>query len=393
MDASGNQSIKRRSGRGCEAPPENKRRKKESGLWSLPDEVLVSCVAQVSRVDQAALSLVSKRYRSLIASPEMVRTRRLIGCTDATFYVCLRIYPETSPRWFILTCKRRRLSPIPSNPYQAQGSSSFVVVDSGIYVIGGVRNGKRTSDVWFLECFSHSWRQAPSMKMARSSASAHLVDGKIYVFGGLSLRDDKDYSTTWAEVFDPNTQTWVPLILEPKKKIGIIFQSVVIEGKKIYAVDREKQSFTISVLPTVSTSVGKLDNKPDYRNEWCVIGKMLFSCANLGTIVWCEPDELDWKEVRGLDVLKNCHLFGSRRHKLPSTPAMVGFRYQIRKLCTNSAGNIVIFWVARKQYPECSELWSAEISVERRSDGGSDEVWGYIERIGLVFCFCLCLKL
>ncbi|XP_019098380.1 PREDICTED: putative F-box protein At4g05620 [Camelina sativa] len=100
-------------------PNNNKRRRrktKESGLQLLPDAVTLSCLALVSRLDHAALSLVSKRYRSLVASPELCRTRWLTGCTEASFYVCLRILPDPSPRWFILT-PNRRLSPIPSNPY------------------------------------------------------------------------------------------------------------------------------------------------------------------------------------------------------------------------------------------------------------------------------------
>ncbi|KAL0800788.1 hypothetical protein Bca101_055963 [Brassica carinata] len=113
-----------------ESPPHKKRRNEEaSRLWSsLPDAVALSIVARLTRLDHAALSLVSKRHRSLVASPELCSTRSLIGCTEATLYVCLNIMPDTNPSWFILTL--------------------------------------------------------PSMKMARASASANVIDGKIYVFGG-----------------------------------------------------------------------------------------------------------------------------------------------------------------------------------------------------------------
>uniref|UniRef100_A0A1J3FM48 F-box/kelch-repeat protein SKIP6 n=1 Tax=Noccaea caerulescens TaxID=107243 RepID=A0A1J3FM48_NOCCA len=175
-----------------------------SPSWSsLPEAVALSCVARISKSDFKAVSLVSRRHRSLVASPELCRTRTLIGYTEPSFYVCLRIFPDPFPRWFILT-GARRLRPIPSNLCQAPESSSFVVVDWGIYVIGGLVDRNPTSDVWFLDCFTHTWRQVPSMKMARASASASLVDGKIYVFGGCG--EDVADSSNWAEVFDPRTQ-------------------------------------------------------------------------------------------------------------------------------------------------------------------------------------------
>ncbi|KAL0700714.1 hypothetical protein Bca4012_056836 [Brassica carinata] len=222
-----------------ESPPHKKRRNEEaSPLWSsLPDAVALSIMARLTRLDHAALSLVSKRHRSLVASPELCRTRSLISCTEATLYVCLNIMPDPNPSWFVLT-HTRRLRPIPSNPYQPLKSSSFVVVDWGIYVNGGIINGNPTPDVWFLDCYSHMWRQVPSMKMARASASANVIEGNIYVFGG--CRDE----ASSAEVFDPKAQTWLNFI-SPMMPINIQ-QSVVVEGKKIYVVDEEEQSFCSS---------------------------------------------------------------------------------------------------------------------------------------------------
>ncbi|CAN8316109.1 unnamed protein product [Cochlearia groenlandica] len=190
-----------------------------NGLCSLPDAVAVNCVAHLSRFDLAALAIASKGHRSLVDSSELLDLRRQMnmGCIieEACLYVCLQILPDQTPRWFVLNPNLHRLSPIPSNPYQAQESSSFVVVDHlGIYVLGGLLNGNRVPDVWFLDCFSsstwrltHTWRRAPSMKIARASASASLLDGKIYVFGG-GCPEEAD-SSNWAEVFDIKTQTWV----------------------------------------------------------------------------------------------------------------------------------------------------------------------------------------
>ncbi|CAA7015081.1 unnamed protein product [Microthlaspi erraticum] len=62
-------------------------------------------------------------------------------------------------------------------------------------------------------------------------------------------------------------------------------------------------------------------------------------------------------------------------------PSLV--KYDITKLCFNSAGNIVIFWNAQPQGPESFELWSAEISVEDAEvsvEGHTVyQMWGKIE--------------
>lgn len=363
-----------------ESPPHKKRRNEKAyPSWSsLPDAVALSIVARLRRLDHAALSLVSKRHRSLVASPELCRTRSLIGCTEASLYVCLNIMPDPNPSWFVLT-RARQLRPIPSNPNQPLKSSSFVVVDWGIYVIGGIINGNPTPDVWFLDCYSHTWCPVPSMKMARASASANVIDGKIYVFGGCI--DEANC----AEVFDPKTQTWRNFIspMMPKS----IHQSVVVQGKKIYAVDEEDQSFCSLPSECRSWTSGKIDSKLGNRSDWCAIGNLLFCRGTRGRILWCEPDELDWKEVKGLEELQQ-FLCGSR-HVLeygekdyePCKPTETKVKYDISKLCCNSSGNIVIFWNRQLEYPEGLELRSAEISFERHEES---EIWGKIEWSGVI---------
>ncbi|CAH2078343.1 unnamed protein product [Thlaspi arvense] len=354
MAESVNQSPKRRVELSrCTAsellPPPIKRRKEtkeeeaspsSSGLQSLPDELALSCLAHVSRSGLASLAVASKTYRNIVASPELrdLRRRRMssYSTTEASFYVCLRLVPERTPRWFILTPKLRRLSPIPSNPSQASDSSTFVAVDGGIYVIGGLRDGRPTSDVWFLDCFHHTWRRVPSMKRARASAAAGLVDGKIHVFGGLAG------CSNWArefEVLDPKTQTWESLYggladcsnwpkeSEQDLLAADIKQSVVIDGKMIYAVNVEGKSFRIlpsyavelcskdseqrfCILPKPGIALCNVDYKAGRRNDWCVVGKELYCRDTRGRILWCDPQRLDWEEVKGLEKLQGLQVKG-----------------------------------------------------------------------------------
>ncbi|CAN6886717.1 unnamed protein product, partial [Brassica oleracea] len=305
------------------SPPPAKKMKvspSSSGLWSLPDEVAVNCLAQISRFDLAALAIASKIHRSLVSSPELLELRRRKGCTETCFYVCMRISPDPSrpPRWFILS-PHHRLNPIPWNPSQASESSSYVAVDGGIYVLGGLIDGRhRTRDVWFLDCFYHTWTRVPSMKMPRASASANLVDGKIYVSGGCV--EEKANPTNWSEVFDIKTQTWGHWYL-PKLRFSICQSVVIEEEKKVYVVDEGRRSFYLLPTECLFWRFNKTicDFIPGTRNDWCAIGRLLFCRGTTcGRILWCEPNELRWKPVKGLEEL-----------------------YDICRLIGNSAGNIV----------------------------------------------------
>ncbi|EFH44584.1 hypothetical protein ARALYDRAFT_915512 [Arabidopsis lyrata subsp. lyrata] len=343
------------------------KKKKVCGLWSLPDAVVVNCLAQLSRLDFAALAIASKNHRSLVVSPELRDLRWQQRCMEPSLYVCLRIFPEPSPRWFILHPMQRWLKPIHMDLYQApKSASSFVVMGCGICIIGGLVDGKPTSEVSFFDCFEHRWYRMPPMKMARASASASLMtDSKIYVFGGCG--DDVANSSNWAEVFDVATLTWDFLyVFTPKMPLNIQQSVVMIKEKEVYVVDEDGQNFSFSPSKCMFVARGKTDSIPGniYRNDWCVIGTFLFCRGTRGRILWCLPYELHWKEVKGLEELQQ-------------------WGFDITKLCTNPAGNIVIFW---KPHPLSLELWSIEISislVKRRRNGR--EILGKIEWSGAVF--------
>ncbi|XP_013639134.1 PREDICTED: putative F-box/kelch-repeat protein At4g39600 [Brassica oleracea var. oleracea] len=136
--------------------------------------MVLSCLVRVARSEHASLSLVSKRHRSLLLTPELYNFRTLLGCTENLIYLCLRIPPDPNPRWFTLSLKAldRRLVPVRSYFYQPLEASSMVAHGCGIYVMGGRIGGRASSSVMFLDCRSHTWSTLPSMGVARYSAAA-----------------------------------------------------------------------------------------------------------------------------------------------------------------------------------------------------------------------------
>ncbi|KAL1201121.1 F-box/kelch-repeat protein SKIP6 [Cardamine amara subsp. amara] len=383
-----------------ESRPQKKRKVEVSPpfslLSSLPDEVALNCVALTSRWDHEALSLTSKRYRSLLTSHDLYKIRSLMGRTETCVYVCLRIRPVD--RWYIL--RRRKnldadLIPILSLPSRSRVASSVVVLDSEIYVIGGSKGGIPTCEVWVLDCRTHTWRIVPSMGMARANAAAGVIDGKIYVLGGF-ISDD--YSN-WVEVFDPKTQTWDSLPLQKELPGRRYIHDSVVWDQKLYAVDGKEETFYYSPCQG-KWGRGNRGHLVGNRRDWCMIDNLLFCISKKGSIHWydpkdlncpegCEPEGMYSKEVLGLDSLKRS-LSTSRlvhfddlsvalwqkeklRYSFPSWAPTRLIDLLPGARLTNCGPNIVLFWDVLKGNRR--EIWCAELSFKRLAG----EIWGNIE--------------
>jgi len=108
---------------------------------------------------------------------------------DRVLNSCEAINPTTSERQKIFSMRS------PRKQFAA------VYLNDCIYAIGGMsRNGKYLSTV---ECFNFkkkSWSFVSSMHKPRCGHSAFVVDGKIYVFGGVDANS--------VEMYDPKKRSW-----------------------------------------------------------------------------------------------------------------------------------------------------------------------------------------
>ncbi|XP_018470107.2 F-box/kelch-repeat protein At4g39560-like [Raphanus sativus] len=373
----------------CNAEEEPSRTKKlklsfssPSGLSMLPDEMALSCLARVSRSDHASLSLLSKWHRSVVGSPELYDFRSLLGFTENRIYLCLRIPPDPNHRWFTLSPKtplNRRLVPVRSYFYQPPEASCMVAHGCGIYIMGGRIGGRATSSVLFLDCRSHTWSTLPSMGMARYSAVAGVVDGKIYVLGGC----DGWESGKWGEVFDPRQQTWDALPMPPPQcDYPLVCESIVIEEEKLVVMNGS--GVCLSYKPSDGKWKKGYSDISGIKRCWHVIENVVYCSLSGGRILWCEPSELEWNEkmewgeVMGLEALRDT-LAAS---KLVNYGGRVSDQWEIcrrseqmlgtmendeifpgHKL-SNSGPNMLIFWDVLA--PHKLEIWCAEISLERR---------------------------
>ncbi|KAF8052592.1 hypothetical protein N665_1540s0014 [Sinapis alba] len=382
-----------------EEPPRAKKRKEDGSLEScLTDDLVLNCVGRASRTELAALSLTSKSYRSLVASPDLYKIRSLIGRTETYVYVCLRT-PDPDPTigWYILrrskpSSSSDHLIPIlspPSSSLPLEGSS-VVVLDWGIYLIGGfIKGDERTSNVWLLDCRTHSWRTVPSMGVARAYGAAGVVDGKIYVLGGCDVID-----SNWGQVFDPKTQTWDTLPMPPKGKIvnNKNIHDSFVRDHKIYAVDGTDRTYYYSPRED------ELDLRSEEEGEKMVntkevkgLGSSLKMSLFLSRVVHFGDQILHrWEQT----MIKNGHPPNKKKSKFARIRDLEDLIPGAR-LINSGGGNIVLFWdhfMDMDHFIDMDrlEIWCAEISLERRQGeggGGGDEIWGKTEWSSVVMTF------
>ncbi|KAJ0252434.1 F-box/kelch-repeat protein [Hirschfeldia incana] len=336
---------------------------------SLPDDLIVSCLARVSRLQYPTFSLVSKSFRSLLASPHLYETRSSLGRTESCLYVCLRFPNETNPRWFTLcqkpnhpldNKKKKKSSgyvlatvPIPHSPLVHE--TGLVAVGSNIYNIGG--SIFPLSSVSILDCTSHTWREAPSMLMDRYLPAAGVVDGKIYVTGGC---EDCNKSS-WIEVFDPKTQTW---------------ELVSSHGMEIRGYRIDKRAVIDGKLHMFGTYNGLAYKPRDglwERLGWVMdVGWPCFSYSVINNVLYSYHHGFKWYDTE-------VGVWG-RMKGLKGLPKFA--RYGCVKLA-DYGGKMAVFWdkyLPSSGYKE-KTIWCAVIALERPSSEG---IWGKVEWLDAV---------
>ncbi|CAA0223566.1 unnamed protein product [Arabidopsis thaliana] len=310
-------------------------------IFSLPNDLLVNILARVSRLDYPILSLVSKRFSSVLTLPELYQTRSLVGLTENCLYVCLlSSRADRIPSWFKL-CRRPILAsdtrkssgyvlatiPIPHSPPLHR--SSLVAVGSNIYNIGGSISQSQSSSVSILDCWSHTWLEGPSMQVEREYPSASLLDGKIYVTGGCRL--------TFHGCGD---QT----------------DNVVVDGK-LHSCGGYKG---VAYNP----NDGRWDSLGSEMNlglKWsssCVIENVIYYYYHNENIKWYDTKVRSWRTLNGLKTLPRFARYANVR-------------------LADYGGKMALFW---DKFTGCGNqnrmIWCAIIALERRNN---EEIWGNVE--------------
>ncbi|KAM7262005.1 hypothetical protein ACFE04_021082 [Oxalis oulophora] len=332
----------------------------------LPNDAALNILSRIPRVHHPKLSLVSKPFRSIIASPFFFSTRHHLNATEPCLYLCLRLSTTTtaaaaSRHFYTLhqnpISKKRSLSLIATHPLSLIGSA-FVTVGPKIYVIGGSINDVSSSHVRTLDCRFHTWGEVPNMRIGREFAAAGVVEDKIYVIGGCVV-DNWARSRFWAEVFDTKTQTWgcIPSSVDVKEKW--MHASAVVDGKLYAMADRGGVKYDPK-----NDSWETVEKRLDlgWRGRACVIDGVLYCYDYLGKVRGFDGNKNVWKELRGLDKALPNFLCGA---------AMA-----------NCGGKLMLAWEGKNRgRAKEMEIWCAEIEVEINREG---ELLGKIDWVEMV---------
>ncbi|CAH2060041.1 unnamed protein product [Thlaspi arvense] len=120
-------------------------------MTSLPDDIILDILARVSRCYYPTLSLISKHFRSLGASPQIFMRGSLFGCTEHCLYAVLYNRETRDSRLYVLHRKPNgysRLVLIPWLPAMPR-DGIFVAAGSMIYVFGGTKVASTVDLTWY----------------------------------------------------------------------------------------------------------------------------------------------------------------------------------------------------------------------------------------------------
>ncbi|CAA7038088.1 unnamed protein product [Microthlaspi erraticum] len=321
----------------------------------LPEDVIVDIIARVRRCDYPNLSLVSKNFRSLVASPELYARRSLLGCTEQCLYVNAELENSETPedRLYILRRKtngNHRLVLIPSLPAMPR-NGKYVTVGSKIYVFGRIYNHHKTRSIALsIDCISHTVQPLPSMPINLIVGVADFIDGKIYVFGS----GENDLNKVKMLVFNTETQIWEKDIIKPDVDIDLNWPRYVVVMHKMYVRVSDK---TFVYEPNESKwGTDEMLNSKRWENA-CAVDDVMYYYSCLGKkLRTYDPKKRCWGVVNGLEEAEKRNSWWSDT--------------------VNYGGKLALFFPELELERRTRQIWCAEISLERRQGG---EVWGKVE--------------
>ncbi|KAJ4902739.1 F-box/kelch-repeat protein [Raphanus sativus] len=182
--------------------PEQPPPQKKNHLLSLPEDIILSCLARVPRNCNLNVAQVSKTLRTFVTSPELNRMRSLLH--KSSLYVCfdkINQFGKSTNRCLTLekTSNEYRLVLFPCQRQLFMDHYLAVSVGSDIYLLS--KYFQYPSNFWILDTRSGKLSQGPNMKVELRDETMGVIDGKIYVMGFDRL--DEVYQKIQVHVFDP----------------------------------------------------------------------------------------------------------------------------------------------------------------------------------------------
>ncbi|KAM6544418.1 hypothetical protein CsatB_008865 [Cannabis sativa] len=231
---------------------------------SLPDELSIQIIARLPRIYYFNVRMVSRKWKATVMSPELFKLRKELGTTEEWLYLLTKAEDEKF-LWHALDPLSERWLRLPSMPdvvyEEGQNKGGFSMywmwnmlgpsikiadsirdwlgrrntldqmpfcgcavnaVDGCLYVVGGFSRSAAMKCVWKFDPVQNAWTEVTAMAAGRAYCKTGILNGKLYVVGGVSQGRGGLSPLQSAEVFDPSTGTWSEVPSMPFSKAQVL---------------------------------------------------------------------------------------------------------------------------------------------------------------------------
>lgn len=163
-------------------------------------------------------------------------------------------------------------------------------VDGKIYIIGGCGSGWNVdgadvTDVDVYDPTSNTWTRKGKMRSPRAMAAAAVVNGKIYVFGGI-VGSLSGSPVSTADMYDPATDTWKPI----RGFVARACSGACVVDNKIYLMGSGSLQGCLSRTDVYDPTTDTWQTGPGMRQAKCFMGASLV----IGKIYIVGGDDAAW---------------------------------------------------------------------------------------------------
>lgn len=216
----------------------------EELLPGIPNEITLNHI--VTKLpywrDFHILPSVSRSWLQAIRSHQVYDARVGSHSTETLAVVNHEIDDDVS-MISLYSVRDGRLCELPPIPHLGgiPSGSQCISLDGKLYVLGGLREPERelaSDQVYVLDLAGQRrWRKCASMQQPRELFGCGILNGKIFVCGGVSLFEP----VCGAEIYDPEVNAWSPLpptrSMRFSHDVGNCGDFIVVHGGNVYHPD------------------------------------------------------------------------------------------------------------------------------------------------------------